>query len=86
MDKADIPIVYFNPHTLEHKKLPPISADEVKQAFDNDNLMVFTDASQLQEFLLTQEWSKMNLLLMSSGNFGGMNYKALAEDILNSTE
>jgi len=86
MDKADIPIVYFNPHTLEHKKLPPISADEVKQAFDNDNLMVFTDASQLQEFLLTQKWYKMNLLLMSSGNFGGMNYKALAEDVLNSTE
>lgn len=82
MDKADIPIVYFNPATLEHKKLPPISVEEVKHAFANDDLMVFTDIDKLKDFLLIQKWDKMNLLLMSSGNFGGMDYQALAEKIL----
>lgn len=82
MDKADIPIVYFNPATLEHKKLPPISVEEVKHAFANDDLMVFTDIDKLKDFLLIQKWDKMNLLLMSSGNFGGMDYHALAEKIL----
>lgn len=82
IDKADIPIVYFNPATLEHKKLPPISIEEVKQAFANDDLMVFTDIDKLKDFLLNQKWDKMNLLLMSSGNFGGMDYQALVEKIL----
>lgn len=82
MDKADIPIVYFNPATLEHKQLPPISVEEVKHAFANDDLMVFTDIDKLKDFLLIQKWDKMNLLLMSSGNFGGMDYQALAEKIL----
>lgn len=82
MDKADIPIVYFNPATLEHKQLPPISVEEVKQAFANDDLMVYTDIDKLKDFLLIQKWDKMNLLLMSSGNFGGMDYQALAEKIL----
>ena len=82
MDKADIPVVYFNPSTLEHKKLPPISAEEVKNAFANNDLKVFTDTSQLQEFLLEQNWQNMNLLLMSSGNFGGMNYNELSKTIL----
>jgi UDP-N-acetylmuramate: L-alanyl-gamma-D-glutamyl-meso-diaminopimelate ligase len=83
MDKADIPVVYFNPHTLEHKKLPPLSVEEVKKAFANEDLMVFTDTDKLKAFLLNQKWSKMNLLLMSSGNFGGMAYTELAEEILN---
>lgn len=82
MDKADIPVVYFNPATLEHKKLPPISVEEVKQAFANENLKVFTDSILLWEFLLNQNWINMNLLLMSSGNFGGLDYKALADEIL----
>lgn len=82
MDKADIPIVYFNPNTLKHKKLPPISAEEVKNAFANDDLVVFTNTVLLQEYLLNQQWKKMNLLLMSSGNFGGMDYQALADVII----
>ena len=82
LDRADIPVVYFNPETLEHKKLPPISAEEVKHAFTNENLIVFTDTIKLQEFLLIQDWKKMNLLLMSSGNFGGMDYQTLTKQIL----
>ena len=82
MDKADIPIVYYNPKTLEHKKLVPISIKEVKQAFANDDLIVFTDTDELQKFLLRQNWQNMNLLLMSSGNFGGMDYNALSKKIL----
>ncbi|MBN2237169.1 MAG: peptidoglycan synthetase [Bacteroidales bacterium] len=82
MDAADIPVVYFNPVTLKHKKLPPITAEEVKVAFANENLFVFTDTSDLKVFLLKQNWTKMNLLFMSSGNFGGMDYETVSEEIL----
>lgn len=82
MDGANTPIVYFNPHTLEHKKLPAISKKEVVKAFENEDLLVFTDTQKLKDFLLEQDWYEKNLLLMSSGNFGGLDYKALAEEIL----
>ncbi len=82
MDSADFPIVYFNPKTLVHKKLPAISVEEVKQAFANEKLFVFTETEKLESFLLEQNWANMNLLLMSSGNFGGLEYKSLAEKIL----
>lgn len=83
MDAADIPVVYFNPETLLHKKLAPISVEEVMHAFANDLLIVFTDTDELKSFLLKQNWNKMNLLLMSSGNFGGLDFKALSDEILN---
>jgi UDP-N-acetylmuramate: L-alanyl-gamma-D-glutamyl-meso-diaminopimelate ligase len=82
LDNADIPVVYYNPATLKHKKLPVISKREVKQAFLNKKLKVFTETENLQEFLLKQNWKKMNLLLMSSGNFGGMDFQELTNKIL----
>lgn len=82
LDNADIPVVYYNPATLKHKKLPGISKKEVKQAFSNKKLKVFTETDSLLNFLLNQNWKKMNLLLMSSGNFGGMDLQDLTNKIL----
>ncbi|MBX9853368.1 MAG: peptidoglycan synthetase [Cytophagaceae bacterium] len=79
---ADEPVVFFDPKTLENKKLPPISADEVKTAFGHPKLQVFTEIQKLKDFILNRQWKKRNLLLMSSGNFGGMNVKDLAKSIV----
>jgi UDP-N-acetylmuramate: L-alanyl-gamma-D-glutamyl-meso-diaminopimelate ligase len=81
---ADEPVVFFDPHTVEHKKLPDISKEDVKQAFAHPKLEVFTDKEQLRSFLLSKEWKNKNLLLMSSGNFGGINIKDLAKTIAGS--
>jgi len=78
---ADEPVVYYNPHTIEHKKLEMISAEEIKKAFNNDKLKVFTNSKDLEQFLVAKTWSKRNLLLMSSGNFDGLNLKELATTI-----
>jgi UDP-N-acetylmuramate: L-alanyl-gamma-D-glutamyl-meso-diaminopimelate ligase len=82
MDKADRAIVYFNPHTIEHKKLEPISEAQVKQAFGREDLEVYTDASILVELLKQQDWKNKTLLLMSSGNFDGVDYQALVEFLI----
>jgi UDP-N-acetylmuramate: L-alanyl-gamma-D-glutamyl-meso-diaminopimelate ligase len=79
---ADLPVVYYNPKTLEHKKLDPISPEDVVKAFNNDKLKVFTENEALKEFLLNTKWKGKNLLLMSSGNFGGFNLKELAKEIV----
>ena len=79
---ADKAIVYYNPHTLEHKHLDPISKEDVKYAFGNGNLVVHTDSQAVIDELKGSSWDKTNLLLMSSGNFDGINYEQLAEEIL----
>lgn len=82
MDAADLAIVYFNPHTIEHKKLEPITLQQVADAFATPGLMVITDSDQLFTFLKSQNWEKANLLLMTSGNFSGKNLKELAEEVV----
>jgi UDP-N-acetylmuramate: L-alanyl-gamma-D-glutamyl-meso-diaminopimelate ligase len=79
---ADKAIVYFNPHTIEHKRLETLSKEEVKYAFGNGNLVVHTDSKSVVDELKASDWEKTNLLLMSSGNFDGIDYEQLAEEIL----
>lgn len=82
LNAADIAIVYYNPHTIEHKRLEPISPEDVQKAFERPDLKVFTDSTSLQTFLLSQSWHNTNLLMMSSGTFGGIAIKELASSIL----
>jgi UDP-N-acetylmuramate: L-alanyl-gamma-D-glutamyl-meso-diaminopimelate ligase len=82
MDAADLAIVYFNPQTLAHKKLEPISEQQVADSFDSHGLLVSTDSDQLFAFLKTLTWDNTNLLLMTSGNFSGKNLKEIAGSLL----
>ncbi len=77
MDLADLAIVYYNPATLLHKKLSALEPETVKTAFGRDDLKVFTDSSLLEAFLKSLPLDSSNLLLMSSGNFGGLDIKAI---------
>ena len=82
MDSADISVVYFDPKTLEHKKLPPLSEQEVKEAFAREDLLIFTESDKLVVWLKGQTWDNKNLLLMSSGNFGGLVLEDLATELI----
>ncbi len=82
MQSADTAIVYYNPQTLEHKKLDPISKEMVTEGFNQEGLMVFTDSNKLMAYLKDQSWEQKNLLLMSSGNFDGIDYNELADELI----
>ncbi|MCF8232691.1 MAG: peptidoglycan synthetase [Bacteroidales bacterium] len=73
MDEADIAAVFFNPHTLELKRLPALGNYEVKKAFDRSDLQVFTDSDALRRFLKQPDYHNAAVLIMSSGNLGGIN-------------
>ncbi len=81
MDEADVAIVYFSPHALELKKLPMLDAQKVAAAFEKQDLYVFTDSQALEKELLSNQWANANLLMMSSGNYDGIDVKALAGKI-----
>ena len=82
MKNADKAYVYYSPKTLAHKKLQNLSPDEVRKAFNSDNITVFTDSNDLVENLKSNNWENKNLLMMSSGNFDGVDFDELAEDLL----
>ncbi|MBO4306930.1 MAG: peptidoglycan synthetase [Bacteroidales bacterium] len=83
MDRADVPIVYFNPHALSLKKLPPLNKSQVKDAFKNDKVQVFDDSQQLFSTIkgfvsdCRKRDRKYCLLMMSSGNFDGFDLKEI---------
>lgn len=68
---ADQAFVFFSPETLSVKKMPPLDADYIRNCFAHPGLQVFTTAEALDSWLTEQDWSNKNLLLMSSGRFGG---------------
>ena len=82
LDNADIAKVYFNPHTIQLKKLPSITKDQVKKAFANQNIEVYTDSKKMLSDLLKISWKNKNLLMMSSGNFDGIDFRKLTDKIV----
>ena len=82
MADADVAYVYFNPKVIEHKRLTPITADEVAAAFATPNVEVFTDSQALQQKLRSLSYTNTALLLMSSGTFDGVNVKEFARELL----
>lgn len=82
MDSCDTAIVYFNPKTIAHKKLEPLSADEVKAAFQREDIIVLTKTEQVLDWLKNYSWSGSNLLLMTSGNFDGVNLDDFGKSLL----
>lgn len=81
LDAADVAVVYFNPLTIEHKRLQPLSEEDIRTAFKREDLKIFTDAKALEAFLKAQNWDHANLLLMSSGTFGDIDLAELVSDI-----
>ncbi|MDF2157847.1 Mur ligase family protein [Algoriphagus sp. CAU 1675] len=77
MDSADIAIVYLNPHAVALKKLELMDEDTLREGFQRKDLYVFTDSGKLKDFLLAQNYSNSNLLLMSSGNYDNMSLEEL---------
>lgn len=82
MAQADKAFVYFNPKVIEHKRLTPITAEEVKEAFGTANVEVFTDSEQLQDKLRSLKYKNTALLMMSSGTFDGVNSNQFAKELL----
>ena len=81
LNGADLGCVYYSPEALKIKRLDPIDAGQIKSAFGNEDLLTHTDPESFKEFLDIQDLSNSVLLLMSSGNYGGLDLNALSKKI-----
>lgn len=75
LDAADTAVVFYSPHAVEIKKLDPISSQQIAEAFQRDDLVIFTEPSEFKKYLFSQSMSNTSLLLMSSGNYGGLDFE-----------
>ncbi len=80
---ADQAFVYFSPKAIEHKKLAMLSEIDVKNAFFSENVTVFTNSDELMKKVKSINFNHKNLLLMSSGNFDGVDFDELGNELLN---
>jgi UDP-N-acetylmuramate: L-alanyl-gamma-D-glutamyl-meso-diaminopimelate ligase len=82
MAEADVAFVYYSPEVIQHKRLHEILPEQVKQAFGGNNITVFTDSVALQTKLRELNYDNSALLLMTSGNFSGVNLIEFANELL----
>ncbi len=75
-------VVFFDPENQRTKNLEVFTEADIKTAFGNNALTVFDDPQKLEAFLTGQSWNNKNLLMMSSGNFAGLNIKSLTDKII----
>ncbi|MGB8490679.1 MAG: peptidoglycan synthetase, partial [Bacteroidales bacterium] len=81
MKNASYAFVYFNPHELKVKKLPPLSKDSIKDAFDSGNLAVFDNSAEMFSFIKSCRFSSPVYLFMSSGDYDGKDLQSLSEEL-----
>lgn len=81
MDNADYAFVYFNPEAVEHKKMEPLSPDDVQRGF-GEKVRVFTDTAQLITAMKELPRTNVVYLLMTSGNFGGLDIQKTAKELI----
>ena len=81
LNNADKAVVFYSPEAVEIKKLETISLSQIKDAFERDDLIVYTKPEEFKEFLFNQKLENTALLLMSSGNYGGLDFSKFKEII-----
>lgn len=75
MNDCDVPIVYFNPHAVELKRLPMLTPHDIQEGFNVPNLKIFSNSRQLFDFITSSIIKNSVVLLMSSGNFDNFDIK-----------
>jgi UDP-N-acetylmuramate: L-alanyl-gamma-D-glutamyl-meso-diaminopimelate ligase len=75
LDLADHAAVFYSRHALELKRLPLLPKEKVAAGFGKPGLAVLTEKEELRNWLAQQSYKNVNLLLMSSGNFDGLDIR-----------
>jgi UDP-N-acetylmuramate: L-alanyl-gamma-D-glutamyl-meso-diaminopimelate ligase len=77
LDLADEAVVFYQPETLALKNRPPIAAQTIQSAFGRKNLKLITASEDLEDYVNSLSQRPLVLLLMSSGNYGGLDLKRI---------
>ena len=59
-----------------------MTEDMLREGFKRQDLILFTESAALSDYLLAQNYSDTNLLLMSSGNYDNLDLEPLKQKFL----
>lgn len=82
LEKADESVVFYSPHALEIKRLPYLDPEKIRAGFKKESLNIINDKDALLNWLRSRDYKNANLLLMSSGNYDGIDVVKLAPELL----
>ena len=74
LDAADVAVVFYSPDAVKIKQLEEVTYDQIAQSFQRDDLIIYTNPAEFKAFLFSYDLNNTALLLMSSGNYGGLNF------------
>ena len=74
LNAADVAVVFYSPHAVEIKKLDAVTHEQIGQAFNRNDLIIYTNPDDFKNYLFSQDYKNKALLLMSSGNYGGLDF------------
>jgi UDP-N-acetylmuramate: L-alanyl-gamma-D-glutamyl-meso-diaminopimelate ligase len=77
LDAADKAVVFYAPHAVKIKQLEEVTAQQIAAAFERDDLIIYTNPEEFKEFLFNLNLEKTAVVLMSSGNYGGLDFEAV---------
>ena len=75
LDKADKAVVFYSPHAVKIKQLDEVTTAQIGAAFGREDLIIFTNPSEFKAFLFGQNLEQTAVILMSSGNYGGLDFE-----------
>lgn len=79
LDAADVAVVFYSPDAVKIKQLEEVTYDQIAQSFQREDLIIYTNPKEFKDFLFSQNFDNSTLLLMSSGNYGGLDFEEVKE-------
>ncbi|WP_190809652.1 UDP-N-acetylmuramate--L-alanine ligase [Flagellimonas sp. S3867] len=77
LNAADEAVVFYSPNAVKIKQLAEVTEKQIAEALQREDIHIFTDPKTFQDYLFAQDFEESTLLLMSSGNYGGLEFARL---------
>ena len=75
LEYADVAVVFYSPDAVKIKQLEEVTYYQIAQAFNRKDLIIYTNPKDFKDYLFNLNLDNSALLLMSSGNYGGLNFE-----------
>ena len=79
LNSADKAVVFYSPNAVKIKQLDEVTKEQIATSFEREDLIIYTNPQEFKEFLFSQNLENTALLLMSSGNYGGLDFDEVKE-------
>ena len=81
LNHADVAVVFYSPDAVKIKQLEEVTYEQIAKAFNREDLVIYTNPQDFKDYLFNLDLDNSALLLMSSGNYGGLNFDEVKQII-----